>query len=508
MFAPLADWASSLEALTEHFPVLVVVLPMLAAPLCFLVRHANLARAIGGLAAVACFAMVVQLLGRVLDEGVVSYRLGGWPPPLGIEYRYDLINTFVALIVSAMAAIVIPFGQNPRAFAVPPGRHNVVYAVYALCAAGLLGMTVTGDLFNIYVFLEISSLSAYTLVAIGSERRALMSAFSYLTMGTIGGLFFLIGVGMLYQMTGTLNIVDLSERLADVSSVRTLSVAFAMLFIGLSIKLAVFPLHQWLPNAYTFAPPKVSAFLAATATKVAFYVMLRVIFTIFGRERSFEQMNLDRILLPLSVAAMFMGSIAAIYQLNIKRLLAYSSIAQIGYMTLGISLNSESGLVGGIVHLFNHAVMKGGLFLAVACILFRLGSVKIEDMRGLGRRMPWTMGAVLIFGLGLIGVPGTVGFVSKWYLVVGAIERDLHVVAFLTLVSSLLAVVYVWRLVEVAWFSKASEGSSAQTVREAPLAMLLPVWLLALASLWFGISTDHSAGIARLAAQQLLGTAP
>ncbi|MCA8970797.1 MAG: monovalent cation/H+ antiporter subunit D family protein [Planctomycetes bacterium] len=494
--------------MSEHFPVLVVVVPMLSAPLCFLSRNGRAARGISFFALLSCLLMVIHLLGRVLDEGVVSYRLGGWPPPLGIEYRYDQINAFVALIVAFVATVVVPFGQNKKAFRVPAGRTNVIYAVYLLCTSGLLGMCVTGDLFNVYVFLEISSLSAYTLVAIGAERRAMMSAFSYLTMGTIGGLFFLIGIGMLYQMTGTLNIVDLSMRLYDVSSVRTLSVAFATLFVGVSIKLAVFPLHQWLPNAYTYAPPKVSAFLAATATKVAFYVMLRIIFTIFGRERSFEQMNLDRILLPLSIAAMFMGSIAAIYQTNIKRLLAFSSIAQIGYMTLGISLDSLTGLVGGIVHLFNHALMKGGLFLAVACILFRLGSVKIDDMRGIGRRMPWTMGAVVVLGLGLVGVPGTVGFVSKWYLVLGALERELYVVAFLTLVSSLLAVVYVWRLVEVAWFSDPKPGIRMAEVREAPLTMVVPVWALAAATIYFGIFTEHSAGVARLAAAQLFGGTP
>ncbi|MFP6639739.1 MAG: proton-conducting transporter membrane subunit, partial [Myxococcota bacterium] len=279
--------------------------------------------------------------------------------------------------------------------------------------------------------------------------------------------------------------------------------AFAFLVVGTSIKLAVFPLHQWLPNAYTYAPSIVSAFLAATATKVAYYVLLRFIFTLFGVTFVFEVVGLSYLLLPLSLIAMFVGSAAAIYQTNIKRLLAYSSIAQIGYMTLGLSLANQEGLTGGLVHLFNHALMKGGLFLVVACIVFRTGSAQIEDMRGLGRRMPLTMAAFLIGGLSLIGVPGTVGFVSKWYLVLGALDRGWPIVAFLILASSLLAAVYVWRVVEVMYFQ---EGELAPR-KEASLSRLVPTWALIGATIFFGLNTDFPLGVAGRAAGLLLGGA-
>ena len=494
--------------MSEHYPVLIVAVPLLAAALCMLVRNAVAARFIAGLASLACFYMVAQMLGRVFAEGTQSYHLGAWPPPLGIEYRYDRLNTFVALIVSMIATIVVPFGQSPSGSLIPRGKQNLVYSAYLLCTAGMLGMCVTGDLFNVYVFLEISSLSAYTLVALGPERRALMAAYSYLIMGTIGGMFFLIGIGLLYQMTGTLNMADLALRLGEVTGGRTISVAFSILLVGLSIKLAVFPLHQWLPNAYTFSPPKISAFLAATATKVAYYVILRVVFTIFGREFSFDHMQLHYLLLPLSLMAMFGASIAAVYQSNIKRLLAYSSIAQIGYMTLGLSFNSVSGLTGGIVHLFNHAMMKGGLFLVVACIALRIGSSKIEDMRGLGRRMPFTMAAFVVGGLSLVGVPGTVGFVSKWYLIQAALEKEWYFVAVLALMSSLIAMLYVWRVIEVAYFGKPGVDAPARDVSPAPLSMLVPVWLLIGASIYFGLFTEHTVTVAQAAAEQLLGVTP
>jgi len=250
----------------------------------------------------------------------------------------------------------------------------------------------------------------------------------------------------------------------------------------------------------------VTAFLAATATKVAYYVLLRFVFSVFGVDLAFGAMRLDVVLMGLAILAMFAGSIVAIFQNDIKRMLAYSSVAQIGYMVLGLSLVSVAGLTGGIVHLFNHALMKSGLFLVMACVLLRTGSTNIEAFRGLGRRMPITMAAFVVAGLSLIGVPATVGFVSKWYLVTGAIESGHWPVAVVILVSSLLALIYIWRVVEVAYFSQAPED--APEIREAPLSLLGPTWLLVGATVFFGIFTSLSVGVASHAARMLLGLMP
>jgi multicomponent Na+:H+ antiporter subunit D len=210
--------------------------------------------------------------------------------------------------------------------------------------------------------------------------------------------------------------------------------------------------------------------------------------------------------MPLSIVGIFVASAVAIFQTDIKRMLAYSSVAQIGYMTLGISFATVTGLTAGIVHLFNHALMKGGLFMAMGCIMFSLRSVDLEDMRGLGRRMPFTMMAWVIGGLGLIGVPVTVGFISKWYLIQAALEQGWWWVAALLLLSSLLALAYVWRVVETAYFKKPNDPDA--DVREAPLSMLVPTWVLIGATIVFGLMTTRSAGIARAAAEALLGGGP
>lgn len=489
----------------EHLPALQIVLPLVAAPLCLLLRNARWVRIFAVAVSWLCLAMALSLLDRVLDHGIISYSMGGWAPPLGIEYRVDLLNAYVLVIVSGIASVVLPFGIEGANLRIPRERTYLFYAAFLLGLTGLMGIAITGDAFNIFVFLEISSLASYTLISLGRDRRALTAAFSYLVVGTVGGTFILIGVGLLYQMTGTLNLQDLAQRLPPVLETRTIWMAFAFLVIGTSIKLAVFPLHQWLPNAYSFAPAVVSAFLSATATKVAYYVLVRLIFTVFGAVFVFEVMQLQLLLVPLSLAAMFVGSIAAIYQTHLKRLLAYSSVAQIGYMTLGLGLANESGLTGGLVHLFNHALMKGGLFLVAACVVYRVGSESISDLRGLGRRMPLTMAAFVVGGLSLVGVPGTVGFVSKWYLVLGALDREWYGVAFLILLSSLLAAVYVWRVVEVMVFQEGEAGVSRE---EVPPSMWIPTWILIGGTIFFGFNTGLTAGVARDAAAMLFQGSP
>jgi multicomponent Na+:H+ antiporter subunit D len=282
-------------------------------------------------------------------------------------------------------------------------------------------------------------------------------------------------------------------------------VAFAFLAVGISIKLALFPLHQWLPDAYTYAPSAVTAFLASTATKVAVYVLLRVFFMVFGVGFAFETMTLRWVLMPLALMAVLSASLTAIYQGNIKRLLAYSSVAQIGYMILGVSLVTVTGLTAGVLHLFNHALIKGALFMAMGAVMYRVGSVRIDAMQGLAKRMPWTMAAFVAGGLSLIGVPLTVGFVSKWYLVLGALESGMWWVALLVLLGSLMAVVYVWKVVEVAYFH---DFMGDLEVREAPASLLVPMWVLVCANFYFGIDASATVGVARQAAQLLLGTVP
>jgi len=486
----------------ENLPVLQVVVPLLAAPLAFLVRRPLLSWLVALGAALWAFFVALNLLTGVLASGAIGYEIGGWEAPWGIEYRVDELSAWVLVIVSGIAAVALPFARASVEREVEADRIPLFYTALILCMTGLLGIAATGDVFNVFVFLEISSLSAYGLIAMGQNRRALTSSYQYLIMGSVGATFIVIGIGLMYSMTGTLNMADLASRLPAVAASRTIPVAFAFLAVGVSLKLALFPLHLWLPNAYTYAPSAVTAFIAATATKVAVYMLLRFFFTVFGAAFSFEVMHLDRILMPLALVAIITMSVVAINQRNAKRLLAYSSVAQIGYMVLGISLASVLGVAAGVLHLFNHALMKGSLFMAMGCVMYRVGSCRVEAMAGLGKTMPFTMAAFVVGGLSLIGVPLTVGFISKWYLVQAALEKGMWGIAAVVLVGSLLALVYVWKVVEVAYFQPPPDGPG---VREAPLSLLIPTWVLVAANLWFGIDAKATAGVAMRAAQMLLG---
>jgi multicomponent Na+:H+ antiporter subunit D len=489
-------------SLWDHLPILVVIIPLLAGPVCVLAERPLAAWGVALLAAWLSFAVAVALAVQVSNTGTISYELGGWAPPWGIEYRIDTLGSYVLLIVTAIAALVMVAARESVAHEVPEPLIARFYAALMLAFAGLAGIVATGDVFNVFVFLEISSLASYALISMGRDRRALTSAFDYLVMGTIGATFILIGIGFLYMMTGTLNMQDLAARLPGVWDTRTVRAGFAFLTVGIGLKLAMFPLHLWLPNAYTYAPSVVTAFLAATATKVAVYVLLRFMLDIFGIDFSLGRMPLEYILLPVGLLGILSASLAAIYQVEVKRLLAYSSVAQIGYMVLGIGLASTTGVTGAILHLFNHALMKGALFLALAAVAYRLGSTALQDLAGLGRRMPWTMFAIVVGGLSLVGVPATVGFVSKWYLVLAALERGLWPVALLILLGSLLAVIYVWKLVEAGYLT---EPQDEVAVQEAPWSLLAPLWLLVIANVYFGVHTEVSVGLARQAAIMLTG---
>ena len=489
----------------QQLPALQVVVPLLGAVLTAFLRRGIVAW--GFAAAITWLTPVIAgtLLWQVLQSGPISYHLGGWPPPWGIEYRVDVLSALVLVLVSGVSAVMMPFARRSVAFEIEGDKQAWFYTMYLLCLTGLLGITITGDAFNAFVFLEISSLSTYVLIAMGRDRRALLAAYQYLIMGTIGATFYVIGVGLLYLVTGSLNLVDIAGRLGPASAeqMRPIVVALAFLTVGISLKLALFPLHGWLPNAYAYAPSFATAFLAATATKVAVYLFLRIFFSVFGVNLSLETLRVCEVLLVLSLAAMFVASILAVYEQNLKRMLAYSSVAQIGYITFGISLANEAGLTGGIAHLFNHAVMKAALFLALGAVVYRAGTVKLADLGGIGRTMPLTFAAFVVAGLGIIGTPGTAGFISKWYLALGALDRGQWPLVFMLVASSLIALVYIGRVVEVAYFRATSVAAAKAS--DPPLNMLLPILVLGVATIYFGIFTELSIGAASKAAQALVG---
>jgi len=492
-----------ITAFFAQMPALVIVLPLLAAPLCVIAHRGLPSWLIYLVTTWACFFMAALLYVQVKIGGPISYAMGGWPPPFGIELRLDALNTVVLLLVTGIASVSAIYARASVAAEISSERAYLFYAALLMCFCGLMGITVTGDAFNLFVFLEISSLSSYALIAMGAKRRALLSAFQYLIMGTIGGTFLLIGIGFLYMMTGSLNMADIAERLPAVSHTRTVEAGLAFIVVGASLKLALFPLHVWLPNAYTYAPSSVSVFIAATATKVAVYALMRFLFTVFGAAYAFGELPLGQILILLASVAMLSGSMAAIFQTDLKRLLAWSSIAQIGYIVMGFALATPAGITASVVHIVNHGIIKGALFMAAGALFWRMRSVSINDIAGLGRCMPFTSAAFVAAGLSLIGVPATAGFISKWVLLEAVLDGGHYWLAAAILVSSLMALIYIGRVVEALYFRDPPKRDPVP--REAPVSMVATTWALVLINIAIGLHSTPVVDAAGRAATALLG---
>lgn len=496
-----------MSALQPHLPALQVIVPMLSAPLAMLLRERQLSWMLATAASFCAFAIAIALTRQVLAVGEANYLMGSWPAPYGIELSVDPMSALLLLVVTGASSIALLAGATSLRDQIESERQPLFYSAWLLVLAGLCGILVTADAFNIFVFMEISSLASYVLVAGGPDRRALPAVFKYLVMGTIGATFYLIGVGLIYLMTGTLNLEDMELRIHEVADLKPILIAAGFITVGLALKAAVFPLHVWLPNAYTYAPHVATVFLAACATKVSLYVLLRFDFFVFQPNLEAHDLQFSYFLLPLSLLAILVASAVAMFERNLKRLLAWSSVAQIGYIMLGASLVSLAGLTASLLHIFNHALAKGALFLTCACLAMSVSRVRIDTIGGIARQMPWTMAAFVLAGLSLIGVPGTAGFISKWYLITATFASGpggILLVAAIV-ISSLMAVVYIWRVVEAAYFGA---GEAAEAASEAPLALLIPTWIAVLLNLYFGLFPALPLELSSAAAETLLGHLP
>ena len=495
------------EWLLTHGPAALVVVPLMIGVLSALNPSARLNWATTLAVTGFCAYTALGLMIKVMGSGPVVYDMGNWPAPIGIVYRIDMLNAPFLLLIPIIGFICTIYALRSVTAEIEPRKRAAFYAAFMVSFAGLMGMCVTGDTFNVFVFLEISSLSTYTLVAMGSsrDRRALSSAFNYLIMGSIGATFFVIGLGLLLMQTGTLNMADIARVLHEQGGdSRVTHLAFAFILIGLGLKLAMFPLHSWLPGAYSYAPSFFTAFLAATATKAAIYLMLRFTFTIYDPNWAFVSHALNPMLVGLAVLGMVFASLQAIFQTDMRRTLAFSSVAQVGYILLGVGIATTLGFQAGVLHVFNHAMTKAALFLAVGAFWYRYGITRISDMRGIGRTMPWTTGGFTLAGLSLIGVPGTVGFVSKLALLKAAAANGWWWAVGVIVVSSIMALIYIGRMLEQAWLQPAPVvGGKPVAKNEAPISMLVPLWVLALSCWYFGINSHWTTFLAHRAAEVL-----
>ncbi len=478
--------------IAEH-PILSVVIPMISAliaPLLGLWR-----RAFSYFWAVLALSLTVVVsivtLTHVIKNGAISYRLGGWAPPFGIEFVIDHLNAMMLVLVAAVSLVVAVYSYRSVEKELP-GKMVYFYTVYLLQVTGFLGIVITGDLFNLYVFLEIASLAGYALIAIG-EDGAPWACFRYIVMGTIGASFYLLGVGYIYITTGSLNMADVQQLLSQLQDSRVIATAVAFIFVGLAIKMALFPLHAWLPDAYTKAPSVSSALIAPLMTKISMYAMVRMFFYVFGVTWTIGIFPLGSIMAWVGVIAIFAGAVMALSQTDFKRMVCYVVVAEVGYIVGGMGLGNAVAMNGAILHILNDAVMTMGLFTIAGIIVYKKKTHNISDFEGLFQSMPVTMVAFLVSALSIIGVPPSCGFFSKWYLVQGAVAAGHWPFVVALLVSSLINVILFFRIIEFAYPFQLSEDAQghghnhALSISEAPMSMLIPTVAVAVAIILIGV---------------------
>lgn len=447
----------------------------------------------------------VVLLSRVLKQGAFSYTVGNWTPPYGIELLIDPLSAMMLLLISGIALTAtvsaIPWVEREHR-----GSEHLFFTLYLILIAGLMGLVMTADAFNLYVLLEITSITTYGMIAMG-KGRAPLASFNYIIMGSIGACFYLLGVGYLYILTGSLNMADIAVIVSTLPQGPAMATAFAFVIVGLWVKMAFFPLHGWLPNAYSLAPTGAGLLLAPLMTKVTIYLMVRVVLNVFTPEYVFFSHRLVQSGIVWGAAlAIICASSLALGQRDLRRMLTYIIIAEVGYMVGGFWLANTQGMTGAILHIFNDAVMTLCLFLAAAAIASRTGSLSFDSLRGLYRTMPVTMAAFTLGAFSIIGVPPTCGFYSKWYLLLGAAQAEQWAFVVALLFSSLANAIMFFRIIELAYFHSTEEHhheSGHSPVNEAPLQMLAPLVVSAAALLIMGFGSGKIVEVIRLVMPQL-----
>jgi len=410
--------------------------------------------------------------------GVLVYTVGSWVPPVGISMVMDGLTTFMLVTVNLIACLVSIYSISYMKRFTSKWKF---YTLFLLMLAGMNGVIVSGDIFNLFVFLEIASVASYALVAFGTEKHELEAAFKYAVMGTVGSLFILLGIVFLYSYTSTLNMADMASVLAQQGMSNILIMVSVLFIMGFGLKAALVPFHAWLPDAHPSAPAPISAMLSGVLIKsLGVYALFRLCYNVIGMNP-----KLSLILMFLGALSMVIGVFLAIGQWDFKRLLAYHSISQIGYVVLGIGLGTPLGILGGLFHLFNHSIFKSLLFLNSGAVEYSTGTRDLQKMGGLMTKMPATGATTLVASMSIAGIPPFNGFWSKLIIIIAAVQAGRYGYAFWAVLASILTLASFRKVMKYAFFGQLK--TSLKQVKEVPLSMKLSMGCLALICIGAGV---------------------
>lgn len=497
----------------EHAPVMVVVFVLFVSyllPLIDLWKREWCASI--AIAALVITLVFIGFIGhQVFTFGPILYEMGSWAAPWGIQFMVDYLGLFMLITIGVVSLIILVFGAKDLTHELKPRVRGWYYTLYLLLVGSMMGLAITNDLFNMFVFMEICSIAACAIISIKSDRECVEASFKYLILSAIGTGGVLLSIALLYMITGHLNFDYMGAALETAIHLypNNIVVSLALFSIGFVVKAALFPLHVWLPDAHSSAPSPSSAMLSGLVIKIYAVVYLKLLVRVFPAEL-FANIPLFDIILILASLSIFFGSVFAMFQDDIKRMLAFSSIAQIGYVFLGIGLLNSSGLTGGLLHIFNHAFMKSMLFLSAGAVIYCTGIRKIKDLKGIGLKMPLVMGMFTIGAMAMVGIPATNGFISKLHLALGTLEAGKPIYLGVILLSSLLNAVYYFPIVINAFFGTHDEDHEDEhheggiQCKKLPLQMAVPLAVLGFGCLFFGLYPKYILIIIERAVQLML----
>jgi len=460
---------------------LFVIIPLAGAFLTSFIakRFRCVSDVIGNITTLALVIISLWAIKIFNTHGILVYSVGAWKPPIGIALVLDGLAVFMVVTVNVVAFLISLFAIDYMAKFTSKWKF---YTLFLLMLAGMNGVVITGDLFNLFVFLEIAFVASIALVAFGTGKHELEAAFKYAVMGTLGSLFILLGIVFLYSFTSTLNMADMAVILATKGAGKNIIAMTTVLFLmGFGLKAALVPFHAWLPDAHPSAPAPISAMLSGIIIKsLGIYALCRVLINVIGLTA-----EVQHILLILGTLSMVVGVFLAIGQWDLKRLLAYHSISQIGYVVLGIALGTPLGILGGLFHLFNHSIFKSLLFLNSGALEYATGTRDLKHMGGLMKKMPVTGSTNLIASMSIAGIPPFNGFWSKLIIIIAAVQAGQLWYAFWAVVASVLTLASFTKVMKYAYFGKM--GKDLGDIKEVPLTMRISMSIFALLCLCGGI---------------------
>lgn len=474
----------------ESFPLIIILILFITAFIMPLIKKTKIIKDISLVSMTIAMILALINLIFVINEGGYLYRIGHFNAPYGIEFHIGIIEAMMGLLFTYVTLMIIWYSTYSIEKEIVKSKVGLYYLLINILVASLLGVVYSNDLFNCFVFIEVGTLASCGTIIVKDKKENIKATMKYLIMSSLGSGLVLMGIAYLYSITGHLNINYIHEELVNsyLNYPNAVLISIVLFIIGLGVKSAMFPLHNWLPDAHSSAPSPSSAILSSLVLKAFVLLLIKILYRVFGID-ILNHYSVLSLILILGSLGMIMGSVFAIFQKNIKRVIAYSTVAQMGYIFLGIGIGTDIGVSIAIFHIIGHAVTKSSLFLSVGSMIEQTGHKSLEHLKGIGREMPVTLGLFSIGALSMVGIPILPGFISKWHLSLASIAAGDTILITVILLSSLLNAVYYFPIVINGFFGEENMEGKVYKSKSKPIKELMPIIFLVISMIYVGAAS-------------------